>query len=219
MAVGDRADFRQSAAPFAISNRNPLDDIARHAPAPAIVNLGGPGVGMAGEVLHVFQRHVLIEQIGHNRDPEAVRGKQVRQARILEPALEHLPHGVRPVSSRRQLPALAVGGAEQRQLVVLAGDAGGVQVCAQPGIEIVTDRDLAHLAAFFAEAQGPLFAEIAQVAQAQPGDGADPRAGVGEHAEHGAIAQADDVTEVDRAQQFARLLDADSAWRPRRRDA
>ena len=73
----------------------------------------------------------------------------------------------------------------------------------------MTDRDLAHLAAFFAEAQGALFAEIAQVAEAQPGDGADPRASIGEYPKHGAIAQADDVTEVDRAQQFARLLDAD----------
>ena len=73
----------------------------------------------------------------------------------------------------------------------------------------MTDRDLAHLAAFFAKAQGPLFAEIAEIAQAQPGDGADLRAGVGKHPEHGTIAQADDVTEVDRAQQFARLLDAD----------
>jgi hypothetical protein len=111
-----------------ISNRNPLDDIARDAPAPAIVNLGGPGVGVAGEVLHVFQRHVLIEQIRYNRDPEAMRGKQVRQARILEPALEHLPHGVCPVSRRRQLPALAVGGAKQRHFVVLAGNAGGVDL-------------------------------------------------------------------------------------------
>ncbi len=78
----------------------------------------------------------------------------------------------------------------------------------------MTDRDLAHLAAFFTEAQGPLFAEIAQVAQAQPGDGADPRAAVGEHPEHGAIAQADDVTGVERAQQFARLLDADLGVTP-----
>jgi hypothetical protein len=72
----------------------------------------------------------------------------------------------------------------------------------------VADWDLAHLAAFFAEAERPLFAEIPQVAEAQPGDGADARAGIGEHDEHGAIAQAHDVGHVDRAQEFARLLDA-----------
>ncbi len=30
-------------------------------------------------------------------------------------------------------------------------------------LEIVTDRNLAHLAAFFAKAQGPLFAEVAEI--------------------------------------------------------
>ena len=112
-------------------------------------------------------------------------------------------------SRRRQLLALAVGRAEERRFVVLADDAGGVEIFPQPGIQIVADRDLAHLAAFFAEAQRALLAEIPQIAEAQPGDGADARAGVGENAEHGAIAQADDVAHVDRAQEFARLLDAD----------
>jgi hypothetical protein len=100
--------------PLVVSDRNPLHDIAGHAPAPAIVNLGGPGVGVAGEVLNVLPRHVLIEQIGHHRYPEAVRGKQMRQARILQPPLEHLPHEVRRVSHRRQLPALAPTSASSR---------------------------------------------------------------------------------------------------------
>ena len=39
---------------------------------------------MAGEVLNILQRHVLVEQVGHHRDPEAVRGKQVGQTGILE---------------------------------------------------------------------------------------------------------------------------------------
>jgi hypothetical protein len=39
----------------------------------------------------------------------------------------------------------------------------------------VADRDLPHLAAFFAEAERALFAQIAEVAEAQPGDGADAR--------------------------------------------
>src|SRR5262249_32049234 len=64
-------------------------------------------------------------------------------------------------------------------------------------------------AAFFAEVQRPLFSEIAQITDAQPGYGASPRAGVGENAEHGAITQADDMTDVERTQEFAHLLDAD----------
>ena len=58
--------------------------------------------------------------------------------------------------SCRRLPSAA----EQRHFVVLAGNAGGVQVGPQPGIQIVTDRNIAHLAAFFAEAQSPLFAKL-----------------------------------------------------------
>ena len=42
-----------------ISHGNPLHDIAGD--APAVVDLGGPGVGMAGQVLHVLKGHVLGE--------------------------------------------------------------------------------------------------------------------------------------------------------------
>jgi hypothetical protein len=31
-----------------------------------------------GEVLHILEGHVLIEKIGHDRDPEAVRGEAKR---------------------------------------------------------------------------------------------------------------------------------------------
>jgi len=78
----------------------------------------------------------LIEEIGHDRDPEAVRGEEVRQARIRKTPLHHLPHGVCPVSRRCQLPALAVGRAEEGHFTVLAR---GVQVFPQPGVQIVTD--------------------------------------------------------------------------------
>jgi hypothetical protein len=134
------------------SNRNPLDNIPGHAPPPASVNLRGPRVRVPGEVLNVFEGHVLIEKIGHDRDPETVRGEEVRQTRIQEPPLQHLPHGVRPVSHRRQLLALAVGRAEEGRFAVLAGDAGGVQVFPQLGIQIATDGNLAHLAVFLGSA-------------------------------------------------------------------
>jgi hypothetical protein len=78
------------------------------------------------------------------------------------------------------LPALAVGRTEEGHSAVLAGDASDVQIFPQPGIQIATDGNLANLTAFFAEAQRALLAQIAQVAEAQPGDGADARAGVGE---------------------------------------
>lgn len=52
-----------------------------------------------------------------------MRGEEVRQARTYEAPLQHLVHGVRSVSRLRQFPALAVGRAEERRFVVLAGDA------------------------------------------------------------------------------------------------
>jgi hypothetical protein len=56
---------------------------------------------MPGEILNVLERHILIKEIGHDRDPEAVRGEEVRQARIVETPLHHLPHGVRRISRRQ----------------------------------------------------------------------------------------------------------------------
>jgi len=79
------------------SNRNPLHNIPGHASAPAIANLRGPRVRVPGEVLNVLGGHVPIEEIGHDGDPEAVRGEEVRQARMQETPLHHLPHGVRRV--------------------------------------------------------------------------------------------------------------------------
>jgi hypothetical protein len=59
-----------------------------HAPTPAIINLRGPRIRVSGEVLNIFEGHVLIEGIGHDRDPEAVRGEELRQARIRETPLQ-----------------------------------------------------------------------------------------------------------------------------------
>ena len=40
---------------------------------------------MAGQVLQIFERHILIEQIGHDPNAEAVRREQIRQPGALEP--------------------------------------------------------------------------------------------------------------------------------------
>ena len=34
---------------------------------------------MTGEVLHIFERHILIEQISYDRDAKAVRRGQIWQ--------------------------------------------------------------------------------------------------------------------------------------------
>ena len=45
-------------------NRNPLDDVAGDLFLAVVVEAGGARVGMAGQALHIFQRHALLEQIG-----------------------------------------------------------------------------------------------------------------------------------------------------------
>ena len=60
-------------------NRNPLHNVRVTNPPPAIVDCRGAGVASQGP--HVFERYVLVEQIGDDGDLEAVRGEQIREAR------------------------------------------------------------------------------------------------------------------------------------------
>ena len=46
----------------------------------AVVEPGRPRVGVTGEVLHVFERDVLLQQVGDRRDAERVGRKLARQA-------------------------------------------------------------------------------------------------------------------------------------------
>jgi hypothetical protein len=64
---------------------------------------------MAGEILHVFERDVLLEQVGDDRDAEAVGRNQFRQAGVLEAAFQHLPHGMRGITIVGEIPAPALG--------------------------------------------------------------------------------------------------------------
>ena len=98
------------------------------------------------------------------------------------------------MSWRRLPPAARKSGT----LSPLANDTGGVQIRAQPLIEVVADGDFAQLAAFLAEAQGAMFAEVLEVGEAQARGRADARPGVGEHPEHPAIAQADHLAGINR---------------------
>ena len=52
------------------SHGDPLHDIPSDAPSPSVIDLGGPGVGVTGQVLHVLGGQVCDDQ-----DPEAVEPK------------------------------------------------------------------------------------------------------------------------------------------------
>ena len=74
------------------SNGDPLDEVAGDAPAPTVVDLGGAGVGVAGQVLDVLQRHILSEQVRDRHVPELVQREDLRQPGCHRPPLEHAPH-------------------------------------------------------------------------------------------------------------------------------
>ena len=61
------------------SDGDPLDDVAGDAPAAAVVDLRGAGVGVSGRVLDFLERHVLAEQVRDHQDPERVGGEDLRQ--------------------------------------------------------------------------------------------------------------------------------------------
>ena len=78
--------------PFAwppLSDRNPLDDVAGDGFVPTVVEVGGAGVGVAGEALDVFERHALGEQVGDDGDAEGVRRELGGQGSVAEAALHH----------------------------------------------------------------------------------------------------------------------------------
>ena len=49
---------------FIFSDRNPLNDVAGHAPLPPVVESRCPRIGVPRQVLHVFQWHSLFQQVG-----------------------------------------------------------------------------------------------------------------------------------------------------------
>lgn len=54
------------------SDRDSLDDVSGDLAVAAVVKTGGSGVGVAGEVLHVFQGDSLAEEVGDRGDSERV---------------------------------------------------------------------------------------------------------------------------------------------------
>ena len=165
---------------------------------------------MAGQVLHILERHVLGEQVGDDQDPEAVGAEDRGQAGILEPPLEHEAHGVGRQGPVGEFLLFSQGRPEQGSFLRIRLDPGCRQILPEPAVEVVADGDLALLASLFPEPQDPLGPLVLQIPAPQPGDRADAGPGVGQGAEQGAIAEADDVGGVDRAEQVPGLGDGES---------
>jgi hypothetical protein len=92
-----------------------------------------------------------------------------------------------------QAPAFAVGATEEGYFAVILGDTRGSDVFVEPARQVMAHRNLAILAAFFPEAEHVVIAQVPVVGQAEFSHGADAGASIGQDAEDGAIAQADDM--------------------------
>ena len=89
-------------------------------------------------------------------------------------------------------------------------DPGRLQVLSEPAVEVVADGDLPLLASLFPKPEDPLGPLVLEVPSPQTCNGTDPGPGVGQSAEQGEIAEADDVGGVDRAEQVPGLGDGES---------
>lgn len=78
---------------------------------PTIVEARGARGGVAGEVLHVFERHALFEQVGDDGDAEQVRRETRGQGSVRQAALHHAADVVHVDGRGRELAGLADRGA------------------------------------------------------------------------------------------------------------
>jgi len=192
------------------SHGNPLHNIPRNPLPPPVIDLGGLGVGVAGQILHVLKRHVLREQVGDDQDAEAVRAEDRGQPGILQSSLEQAAHVIGRQGTVGLRLAVSQGRPEKRGAFGVGVYPGRLQILPEPAVQIVADGGLPLLAPLFPELQNPLGPLVLKVPPPQPGDGADPGPGVGQGSQKRAIAQAHDVGGVDRGEQVPGLLDGEA---------
>ena len=194
---------------------DPLHDVAADAPVPAIVDLGGRGVRVAREVLHVLDGDALGQQVRDNHHPEAVRGEHLREPGVLEAALEEAADGpgadaARPETGR----GVEVRRAEERGSLGIIGDPGRRDVLREPAIQVDADRDLPLLPTLLAEPEGTVLPVVAKVLEAQLGDRADASPRVGQGADDGAIAEPHRPRAIHGREELTGLLHGDLGGLP-----
>ena len=109
-----------------------------------------------------------------------------------------------------ELLLFAQGRAEQGGFLRIRIDPGRLQILPEPAVEVVAYGDLPLLASLFPKPEDPLGPLVLEVPSPQTGDGTDAGPGVGQSAEQGEIAEADDVGGVDRAEQVPGLGDGEA---------
>ena len=151
----------------------------------------------------------LREKVGHDHGPEAVGGDDGGKPGRLEAALENGADGPRLEGAWLEARPSACERTEERSVLRVIGDAGDRQVGREPFVQVVADGDFAFPAALLAEPEGAEIPKVAEILEAESGDGADTGAGVGQGAEEGAVAQAGEPGGVEGLQEAAGLIGSD----------
>ena len=160
--------------------------------SPPVIEPGGARVGVAGQALHVFEWHALLQQIGDGRDAERMRREARGQARVFQPPLHH------PADVHRRAFAFSVSrpvfrmavrkrGVSLRASRSPAASMYSKSICSRSWRTGISRR----LAAFLLEVEHPLVAGVIEAAAAEPGHGAGAGGGVDQDGEDGAIAETD----------------------------
>ena len=170
-----------------LSNRNPLHDVAGDLLVAAVVEAGGARVGVAGQALDVFEGQALLQEVGDGCDAEGMRGEARRQASIPQSPFDHLADVAGVHRAFGQLPGLADGAAEQGRVPVGFLQSGSLEVFKQNLGQVVTDGDLARLAALLVEVEHPLIAGIVKTGAAEFRDGAGAGGRLNKDGDDGAI--------------------------------
>ena len=94
-------------------NGNAFDRVPCDRLLPSVVESRGAGVGVACEVLDIFEGDTLGEQIGHGGDTEGVGGEMAGETRISQAAFDHAADVDIAKRVRGELPRASGGGAKQ----------------------------------------------------------------------------------------------------------
>src|SRR5262245_28818402 len=106
---------------------------------------------------------------------------------MLEPSLQHPVDGDTAHRPAGEFAGPSRGRTEEGSVLGVRGEAGGLDVLADPTLQVAAQRDLALLSAFFGEVQGDLVAVVDQLPEREAAERTHARAGVGEAADDGPV--------------------------------
>ena len=129
-------------------------------------------MGVACKVLHVLHGDALAQEVGDDYHAEAVRAEHLRETRVLAATLEETADGPSADAARAETGrGVEVCRAKEGESLGIVDDPGRVDVLGEALVQVEADGDFPLLAALLAETEGTVLAVVAQILEAELGDG------------------------------------------------